>query len=132
MAAVRGTPSGVPGSFGNRSTNLRTAASLLLGRDRGVVPQTIPRATTMSTSTAVTTRLRFDFMYDLPLFSVNEEVPVQEALERAADLMMYVEALAAADAFINKSLESAIVQTMSEMAKALVRSTKQDGAEAAS
>ena len=86
----------------------------------------------MSTSTAVTTRHRVDFMYDLPLFSVNEEVPVQEALERAADLMMYVEALAAADAFINKSLESAIVQTMSEMAKALVRYTKQDGAEAAS
>lgn len=86
----------------------------------------------MSTSTAVTTRHRFDFMYDLPLFSVNEEVPVQEALERAADLMMYVEALAAADAFINKSLESAIVQTMSEMAKALVRSTEQDGAEATS
>ncbi|WP_271194922.1 hypothetical protein [Pseudomonas turukhanskensis] len=39
--------------------------------------------------------------------------------------MMYVEALSAADAFINKKLESAIVQTLSEMAKALVNSTKQ-------
>jgi hypothetical protein len=79
----------------------------------------------MKASTAVTTRHPFDYLYDLPLFSVNEDVPVEEALERAADLMMYVEALSAADAFRDKSLGSAIVQTLSEMAKALVKSTKQ-------
>jgi hypothetical protein len=39
--------------------------------------------------------------------------------------MMYVEALAAADAFINKSLESGIVQTLIEMARAMVNSAKQ-------
>ncbi|GLK88702.1 hypothetical protein GCM10017655_17640 [Pseudomonas turukhanskensis] len=48
-----------------------------------------------------------------------------QANESEAYLMMYVEALSAADAFINKKLESAIVQTLSEMAKALVNSTKQ-------
>ena len=86
----------------------------------------------MNTPTAVTTRHRFDYMYDLPLFSVNEQIPIKEALERAADLMMYVEALAAADAFINKSLESAIVQTLSEMAKALVHATQQHESNTAS
>lgn len=50
--------------------------------------------------------------------------PIEEALERAADLMLYVEALSAADAFANKGLESAIVQTLSEMAKALVKASK--------
>jgi hypothetical protein len=79
----------------------------------------------MKASTAVTTRQPFDYLYDLPLFSVNEGVPVEEALERAADLMMYVEALSAADAFRDKSLGAAIVQTLSEMAKALVKSTQQ-------
>jgi len=39
--------------------------------------------------------------------------------------MMYVEALSAADAFRDKSLGAAIVQTLSEMAKALVKSTQQ-------
>ena len=78
----------------------------------------------MNEATAVTTLEPFDYMYDLPLFATHPGVPIEEALERAADLMLYVEALSAADAFVNKALESAIVQTLSEMAKALVKATK--------
>ncbi|WP_369335445.1 DUF3077 domain-containing protein [Pseudomonas sp.] len=59
------------------------------------------------------------------LFPVSLGVPIEGALERAANLMIYVEALSAADAFVNKGLESAIVQTLSEMAKALVKASKQ-------
>ncbi|MEK1941848.1 MAG: DUF3077 domain-containing protein, partial [Pseudomonas sp.] len=64
-------------------------------------------------------------MDSAPLFSVNAGVPIEEALERAAHLMLYVEKLAAADAFTDKTFESAIVQTLSEMAKALVKAAKQ-------
>jgi hypothetical protein len=78
----------------------------------------------MNGSTAVTTRQHFDTLESAPLFSVNPGIPVDEALERAADLMLYVESLAAADAFINKNLESAIIQTLSEMAKALLNAVK--------
>lgn len=75
----------------------------------------------MNDITAVTTQQPFDYMYDAPLFSVNPGVPIDEALERAADLMLYAEALAAADAFIDKALELAIIQTLSEMGKALAK-----------
>jgi hypothetical protein len=78
----------------------------------------------MTNSTAVTTRQHFDNLETAPLFSVNPGVPSDEALERAGDLMLYVESLAAADAFINKKLEAAIIQTLSEMAKALINATK--------
>jgi hypothetical protein len=78
----------------------------------------------MNDSTAVTTLEPFDHMDSLPLFSVNPGVPIADALERAADLMGYAEALAAADAFTDKALESAVIQTLSEMAKALVTATK--------
>ncbi len=78
----------------------------------------------MNGSIAVTTQQPFDKLDSAPLFSVNPGVPIEEALERAADLMLYVEALAAADAFTNKVLEAAIIQTLSEMAKALVRASK--------
>jgi hypothetical protein len=81
----------------------------------------------MNKAIAVTTRQSFENLESAPLFSVNPGVPVDEALERAADLMLYVESLAAADAFINKNLEAAIIQTLSEMAKALVNATKQRG-----
>jgi hypothetical protein len=86
----------------------------------------------MNGSTAVTTRQTFDNAETAPLFSVNPGVPIDEALERAADLTLYVESLAAADAFINKSLEAAIIQTLSEMAKALINSAKQGAGDAAS
>ncbi len=78
----------------------------------------------MNDSIAVTTRETFDHMDSAPLFSVNPGVPIDEALERAEDLMRYIEALAAADAFFDKVLEAGVIQTLSEMAKALVRSTK--------
>ena len=42
----------------------------------------------MNATTAVTTQQPFDYMYDAPLFSVNPGVPIDEALERAADLML--------------------------------------------
>ncbi len=86
----------------------------------------------MNGSTAVTTHQPFDHMDSAPLFSVNAGVPVEEALERAAHLMLYVEKLAAADAFTDKAFESAIVQTLSEMAKALVTAAKQEEGEAKS
>ncbi len=84
----------------------------------------------MNESTAVTTHQPFDKMDSAPLFSVNAGVPIEEALERAAHLMLYVEKLAAADAFTDKAFESAIVQTLSEMAKALVTAAKQEEGEA--
>ncbi len=84
----------------------------------------------MNESTAVTTHQPFDQMDSAPLFSVNAGVPIEEALERAAHLMLYVEKLAAADAFTDKAYESAIVQTLSEMAKALVTAAKQEEGEA--
>ena len=77
----------------------------------------------MNKPTAVTTYQPFDHMDSAPLFSVNPDVPIEEALERAADLMLYVEALAAADAFTDHVLESAVIQTLSEMAKALVKAS---------
>ena len=61
----------------------------------------------------------FDQPDDIPLFLVNAGVPIEDALSRAADLMMYVETLAAADSLMNKDHERAILQTLSEMAKAL-------------
>lgn len=84
----------------------------------------------MNDATAVTTQQPFDHMYDLPLFCVNPGVPVDEALERAADLMLYVEALSAADAFPDKKMESAVVQTLSEMANALLAASKVRGGNA--
>jgi hypothetical protein len=85
----------------------------------------------MNKATSVTTRQHFDKLESAPLFSVNPGVPIDEALERAGDLMLYVESLAAADAFINKSLEAAIIQTLSEMAKALLNASKKQAANAA-
>ena len=78
----------------------------------------------MNDSIAVTTCVPFDLCNSAPLFSVNPGVPVDEALARAAGLMRYVEALAAADAFYDKVLEAGAIQTLSEMAKALVVSAR--------
>jgi hypothetical protein len=78
----------------------------------------------MNESKVVTTQQFFDHLNSAPLFSVNPGVPIEEALERAADLMRYVEALAAADAFHDKVMEAAVIQTLSEMAKVLVEATK--------
>lgn len=77
----------------------------------------------MKAKTAVTTQTPFDNMDGTPLFCVNAGVPTDDALERAADLMLYVEALSAADAFIDKAMESAVVQTLSEMANALFKAS---------
>jgi hypothetical protein len=77
-----------------------------------------------ATTTAVTTRQRFDKLDTVSLFSVNPGVPAEDALERAADLMLYVESISAADAFPNKATEAAIIQTLSQMANALLRSTQ--------
>ena len=75
----------------------------------------------MKNKTAVTTQQPFDHMDSAPLFCVNAGVPIEEALERAADLMLYVETIAAADAFIDKTMEAGIVQTLSEMGNALFK-----------
>ena len=78
----------------------------------------------MKDKSAVTTHIPFDSIDGEPLFSVNPGVPISDALERAADLMLYVETLAAADAFIDKAMESGVVQTLSEMANALLKASK--------
>jgi hypothetical protein len=75
----------------------------------------------MTKKTDVTTSQPFDLAGTKPLFLVNAGAPIDEALSRAADLMMYVETLAAADALMNKDHERAILQTLSEMAKALTK-----------
>lgn len=72
---------------------------------------------------AVTIQQPFDHMDTAPLFSVNAGVPIEEALERAADLMLYVETIAAADAFIDKNMEAGMMQTFSEMGNALFRAS---------
>lgn len=78
----------------------------------------------MKGNTAVTTVQPFDTLDSVPLFSVNAGVPLEDALERAAGLMFYVERLAGCDAFVNKDHETAVVQILSEMAQALVKASK--------
>ena len=78
----------------------------------------------MIDKTEVTTREPFGTLDDVPLFSVNAGVLKEQALERAADLMLYSEHLAAADALVNKTVEAAIIQHLSEMAKALVNASR--------
>lgn len=73
----------------------------------------------MKSSTAVTTLQPFYTYEDVPVFSVNAGVSVEDALEIATNLMHYVHSLAAADAFVDKALESAMIQHFSEMAEAL-------------
>jgi hypothetical protein len=75
----------------------------------------------MKAKSKITTFQPFDLAGSEPLFLVNAGAPVEEALARAADLMMYVETLAAADSLMNKDHERAILQTLSEMAKALTK-----------
>ena len=75
----------------------------------------------MSIKTKVTTHQPFYTYEDEPLFAVNAGVPVEDALEVAANLMLYVEQLAAADAFMDKAMESAVFQHLSVMAKALMQ-----------
>ena len=50
---------------------------------------------------------------------------VDEAQEVATNLMFYVERLAAADAFMDKAIETAVIQHLSEMAKALMLACRQ-------
>jgi len=73
----------------------------------------------MSDNLKVTTHQPFCKTDSAPLFAVNAGVPVDEALELSTELMRYVELLAAADALIDKTAESAVIQHLSEMAKAL-------------
>jgi len=74
----------------------------------------------MNAKPAATTTLQTFYTYeDVPLFAVNAGVPIDDALEFAANLMLYIDRLAAVDAFPDKSIEAAIIQHLSEMAKAL-------------
>lgn len=84
----------------------------------------------MKDNSKVTTPHPFGTFDEAALFSVNPGIPVDHALEVASDLMLYVERLAAADAFIDKSIESGIVQHLSEMAKALTNACKGEAREA--
>jgi hypothetical protein len=78
----------------------------------------------MKGNTAVTIRQTFDILDSVPLFSVNAGVPLEDALERASGLMFYAERLCGCDAFVNKDHETAVVQILSEMARALVQASK--------
>ena len=78
-----------------------------------------------ATTHAVTTTQPFYTYEDVPLFSVNAGVPVEEAQEVATNLMLYVERLAGADAFMDKAIETAVIQHLSEMAKALMLACRQ-------
>ena len=69
--------------------------------------------------TATTTLQTFYIYDDVPVFAVNAGVPVDDAQEIATNLMLLVERLAAVDAFPDKSVEVAIIQHLSEMARAL-------------
>lgn len=73
----------------------------------------------MKGSTAVTTTQRFYTYDEVPVFCVNEGVPIEDAIEIATNLMTYVHSLSAADALIDKGQEAAMIQHFSEMAKAL-------------
>ncbi len=73
----------------------------------------------MSDDIKKTTHQPFCKTDSAPLLAVNAGVPVEEALELSTELMRYVELLAAADALIDKTAESAVIQHLSEMAKAL-------------
>ncbi|MEK1941740.1 MAG: DUF3077 domain-containing protein [Pseudomonas sp.] len=84
----------------------------------------------MNGTTAVTTRQHFCKPDSAALLSVNPGVPIEDALELAANLMLYVERLTAADAFIDKSHEAAVVQHLSELAKALVKACQNGASEA--
>jgi hypothetical protein len=110
-----------------RFANLRTAATLRLATSDGSLSN-YRKAITMNDKSNVTTTQPFDTLDSLPLFSVNAGVPVEDALERATDLMAYAEALAAADALVNKTQERALIQHLSEMAKALTKACQQKAA----
>lgn len=73
----------------------------------------------MKGSTAVTTTQTFYIYEDAPVFCVNAGIPVEDAIEIAANLMAYVHSLSAADGLLNKGHEAAMIQHLSEMAKAL-------------
>ncbi len=79
----------------------------------------------MNEKSKVTTLQPFYTYEDVPLFSVNAGVSVDEAQEVATNLMLYVERLAAADAFMDKAIETAVIQHLSEMAKALMLACRQ-------
>src|SRR3989344_5194753 len=92
MAVVRGTPSGVPVFTSRFSSGRPTRAQLppLSAWSRSGWSLNLFGETTMNGSIAVTTQQPFDKLDSLPLFSVNPGVPVEDALERAANLMLYV------------------------------------------
>ena len=68
---------------------------------------------------AVTNQQTFYVYDDVAVFCVNAGVPTDDAHEIAANLMLLVERLAAVDAFPDRSVEVAIIQHLSEMARAL-------------
>ena len=68
---------------------------------------------------AVTTQQTFYIYDDVPVFCVNAGVPTDDAHEISTNLMLLVERLAAVDAFPDRSVEVAIIQHLSEMARAL-------------
>ncbi|MEK1941070.1 MAG: DUF3077 domain-containing protein [Pseudomonas sp.] len=82
----------------------------------------------MNDISKVTTNQPFDTMDSVPLFSVNAGVPIEDALLRAEQLMRYVESLAAADALIDKNQERAVIQHLSEIARALVKASHRKAA----
>ena len=73
-----------------------------------------------SQNTAVTDRRTFCQVDRKTLFSVNAGIPVEHALEQAADLLLCLETLIVSRGAINEAAERTTLQYLAEMARAVV------------
>lgn len=74
--------------------------------------------------TAVTRSVPFCQPDGVAVFSVNAGVPISDALELAEALTACVDNLTAADAFLNQRDAHAVIQTLTEMANALIKACR--------
>jgi len=77
-----------------------------------------------TTTPAVTLQTSFCLAEELPLFSVNAGVPVEDALEQANTLLECINHFVACDAATDKGLANATLQYLSEMANAVVQACR--------
>lgn len=70
---------------------------------------------------AVTTLQTFGLEDDRPMFTVNAGIPVERALERAANLMTCVDALVAGRGSSNPELDAKAIRYLARAARAIVR-----------
>lgn len=70
---------------------------------------------------AVTTLQTFGLEDDRPIFVVNAGVPVERALEKAAQLMSCVDAMAAMRGRSNPEMDAKAIRYLARAARAIVR-----------